>query len=99
LDVVGCYQPFVTEAASYVWKLLDHWLSYKTMTMLCVLVIFLVDLNLLIFLGCLLFFKAGLVQGRTSEASARQDFRTGLDAYACLTSDFRVMSGLTCSGS
>jgi len=22
-----------------------------------------------------------------------------LDAYACLTSDFKVMSGLTCSGS
>ena len=60
---------------------------------------FRVDLNLWIFVGCLRFFKAGLVEGRALEARASQGFRTGFDAYACLTSDFRVMSGLTCSGS
>ncbi len=74
-----------------IWKLLDHWLSYKTVTMLWCFGNFLVDLNLWIFVGCLLssrqdLFKAGhqrSVHGRTS------------DVYACLTSDFRVMSGLT----
>jgi hypothetical protein len=36
----------VTEATSVVWKLLDHWLSYKTMTMLWRFGNFPVDLNL-----------------------------------------------------
>jgi hypothetical protein len=46
LDAVGCCQPFVTEAAFDIWKLLDHWLSYKTMTMLWCFGNFPVDLNL-----------------------------------------------------
>jgi hypothetical protein len=63
---VGCCQLFVAESASVVWKLLDHRLSYKTMTMLWCFGKFPVDLNLLIFVGFVLGFKAGLLQGRTS---------------------------------
>ncbi len=40
-----------------IWKLLDHWLSYKTMMMLWCFGNFPVDLNLWIFVGCLRFFK------------------------------------------
>ena len=65
---VGCCQPFVAEAAS-IWKLLDHWLSYKTMTMLWRFGNFPVDLNLLIFVDFVLGFKAGLLQGKASGQS------------------------------
>jgi hypothetical protein len=43
---VGCCLPFVAEAASFLGKLRDHWLSYITMTMLWCLGNFPVDLNL-----------------------------------------------------
>jgi hypothetical protein len=63
---VGCCQPFVAGSASVVWKLLDHWLSYKTMTMPWCFGNFPVDVNLSIFVDFVLGFKAGLLQGRTS---------------------------------
>ncbi len=87
-----------------IWKLLDHWLSYKTMTMLWCFGNFLCGFELVDLRRLSSFLQAveihqmfgfwggsfGLVQGRASEASASQDFRSDLDAYACF--DFRLQS-------
>ncbi len=82
-----------------IWKLLDHWLSYKTMTMLWCFGNFFCGFELVDLRRLSSFLQGRTCHGRASEARASQGFRTGLDAYACFDSDFRVMSGLTCSGS
>ena len=63
----GCCQPFVAEAASVGWKLLDHWLSYKTMTMLWCFGNFPVDFELVDLRRL-----SSFLQGRTS---LEQDIR------------------------